>query len=179
MKQMLLKLIYPAFVLVLLTASVITDGCNRSDQDSKNGFAELSLVGAWSAKIQFKEGPFAEVDDLEFMYVFNEGGTMTESSNYDAIPPVPPAYGIWRSIGGNTYEAKYRFFANREPDTSDHVAIGSGWLPAGSGTLVETIVVASDSKSFTSTIHYEAFDKSGNRTAGGGNATGKGISLEF
>ena len=34
--------------------------------------------------------------DLEFMYVFNVGGTMTASSNYDGAPPVPPAYGVWR-----------------------------------------------------------------------------------
>jgi hypothetical protein len=40
------------------------------------------------------------------MYVFNTGGTMTESSNYDGAPPVPPAYGVWRSVGPNEFEAK-------------------------------------------------------------------------
>ena len=43
------------------------------------------LVGQWRAKLQFTSGAFAPVKDLEFMYVFNLGGTMTESSNYDAV----------------------------------------------------------------------------------------------
>ena len=49
------------------------------------------LVGAWKGKVQFKTGAFAAVTDLDFLYVFNAGGTMTESSNYDAAPPVTPA----------------------------------------------------------------------------------------
>ena len=50
-----------------------------------------NIVGAWKGKVQFKSGAFAEVKDLEFMYVFNAGGT----------PPVPPAYGIWKKTGDN------------------------------------------------------------------------------
>lgn len=56
------------------------------------------IVGAWKGKIQFKTGAFAEIKDWEFMWVFNNGGTMTESSNYDGVPPTPPAYGIWKKI---------------------------------------------------------------------------------
>ena len=52
------------------------------------------LAGEWRAQLQFTSGAFASIKDLEFMYSFNQGGTMTESSNYDASPPVPPAYGI-------------------------------------------------------------------------------------
>ena len=47
--------------------------------------AALDLVGEWRAHLQFTSGAFAPVKDLEFMYVFNQGGTMTESSNYDAF----------------------------------------------------------------------------------------------
>jgi hypothetical protein len=61
------------------------------------------LMGEWRAKLQFTSGAFAAVKDLEFMYVFNQGGTMTESSNYDASPPVPPAYGIWRKVGAREF----------------------------------------------------------------------------
>jgi hypothetical protein len=35
------------------------------------------LVGAWRSNIQFESGAFAEIKDLEFMYVFNVGGTPT------------------------------------------------------------------------------------------------------
>ncbi len=45
-------------------------------------YSDGSLVGAWRGKIQFKTGTFSTIKDLEFMYVFNAGGTMTESSNY-------------------------------------------------------------------------------------------------
>src|SRR6476660_1278974 len=67
------------------------------------------LMGEWRAQLQFSSGAFASIKDLEFMYSFNQGGTMTESSNYDASPPVPPAYGIWRKVGDRQYEAKYEF----------------------------------------------------------------------
>ena len=48
------------------------------------------LVGAWRGPAKFTTGPYIEVSDLELMYVFHADGTMTESSNYDGAPPVPP-----------------------------------------------------------------------------------------
>src|SRR5205809_392830 len=74
------------------------------------GERHAGLIGAWSGSVQFTTGAFATTKDLEFMYVFNAGGTMTESSNYDGAPPVPPAYGIWREVGERRYEAKYNYF---------------------------------------------------------------------
>src|SRR5215470_16575102 len=68
------------------------------------------LEGAWRASIQFADGALAPAKDLQFLYVFNPGGTLVESSNYDEAPPVPPAYGIWRSLGNRRFEAKYVFF---------------------------------------------------------------------
>ena len=56
--------------------------------------AALDLAGEWRAQLQFSSGAFATIKDLEFMYAFNQGGTMTESSNYDASPPVPPPTGF-------------------------------------------------------------------------------------
>jgi len=47
-----------------------------------------ALVGAWRSRIQFTSGAFAGITDLQFMTVYNAGGTLTESSNYDGAPPV-------------------------------------------------------------------------------------------
>src|SRR5262249_10929589 len=66
--------------------------------------ADPDLNGEWRARLQFSSGAFASIKDLEFMYSFNQGGTMTESSNYDGNPPVPPAYGIWRRTGPKEFE---------------------------------------------------------------------------
>ena len=60
---------------------------------------QIILLELGKEKCNLKSGAFAEVKDLEFMYVFNAGGTMIESSNYDGTPPVPSAYGIWKKTG--------------------------------------------------------------------------------
>jgi hypothetical protein len=113
------------------------------------------------------------------MYAFNQGGTMTESSNYDAFPPVPPAYGIWRKVGDNQFEAKYEFYVTKPPAAFDEIAKGGGWGPAGRGVFVEKITVSADGKSFTSKIKYDQFDTAGKPAEGGGEATGKGMRLAF
>ncbi len=136
-----------------------------------------ALVGAWRAKIQFTNGAFASITDLEFMYVFNFGGTMTESSNYDAAPPVPPAYGTWKAIGKRQFVAHYEFYMTRPPDSSDHAPAGSGWLPAGHGVLVDTISVTDDGQAFSSRIHFQAFDRTGKPVEGGGEASGQGVKI--
>ena len=137
------------------------------------------LAGAWRARLQFASGAFASVKDLEFMYVFNSGGTLTESSNYDGAPPVPPAYGVWRKVGPEEFEAKYSFYITRAPARLEDMTGGGGWLPAGSGTFTERIRVSADGKSFESTITYEAFDQQGKPVAGGGTATGHGVRMDF
>jgi hypothetical protein len=90
-----------------------------------------NLTGQWRATIHFESGAFASVHDLEFMYVFNAGGTMTESSNYDGAPPVPPAYGIWRRTGARQYEAKYEFYATKAPAELTELTKGGGWRARG------------------------------------------------
>ena len=89
--------------------------------------ASPDLAGEWRAQLQFTTGAFAPIKDLEFMYVFNQGGTMTESSNYDASPPVPPAYGIWRKVSDKEYEAKYEFYVTKPPANFDEIAKAGGW----------------------------------------------------
>ena len=134
------------------------------------------LVGAWRSSLQIESGAFAEVRDLEFMYVFNAGGTMTESSNYDAAPPVPPAYGSWRKTGTDTYEATYEYFSTAPTEAFQFIK-GAGWMPSGRGRLIETITVAADGRSFTSTLKYEAFDAKGKPAEGGGTAKGTAVRI--
>jgi len=86
----------------------------------------LGLVGQRRAKLQFRNGDFAAVDDLEFMFVFNAGGTMTESSNQDAAPPVPPAYGTWWRVGVDRFEAKYELYPTSAPTGLEDIAKGEG-----------------------------------------------------
>jgi len=143
------------------------------------GPGELELVGQWRARLDFEDGDFAAVDGLEFMYVFNAGGTLTESSNYDAAPPVPPAYGIWRRTGPDRFEAKYEFYPTSAPGGLDEITSGGGWLPAGRGVFTEVITVAAGGDTFTSKILYEAFDGAGSPASGGGTATGRGVRLRF
>ena len=159
-------------VTVLILAGIVAllaAGCQMGP-----GKAGDRLVGAWRGKVQFKTGPFAATKDLEFMYVFNLGGTMTESSNYDASPPVPPAYGSWKNIGPQQYEATYAFYWNKPPTSFDELAKGGGWAPGGYGRLIQKITLSEDGDSFESTIKLEMFDASGHSAEGSGEATGGG-----
>ena len=141
--------------------------------------ATLGLVGQWRARLRFSGGEFAAVDDLEFMYVFNLGGTMTESSNYDGAPPVPPAYGIWRQVGPGRFEVRYEFYPTRAPARLDDLVAGGGWGPAGRGVFFEKITVSDDGETFASQIRYEAFDRADKPVAGGGEGSGLGVRLRF
>jgi len=139
-----------------------------------------SLIGTWRAAIDVKSGAFATAKGLEFMYVFHADRTMTESSNYDAAPPVPPAYGVWRSVTGDgtVFEAKYEFFTTTA-SPADQFKAGAGWLPSGRGVFTERITVAPAGRTFTSTIRYQLFDAKGATIEGGGEATGRGVRLDF
>ena len=147
-------------------ALLLLPGCSRAP-----GRASSVLVGAWRSSVHFDGGVLAPVKDLEFLYVFNVGGTMTESSNYDANPPVPPAYGEWRQMGERKFEAKYTFFTTRVPPDVKTLATGGGWLPAGSGVLTERITLSEDGRSYRASMSLELFDTAGKPMAGGGKGT--------
>jgi hypothetical protein len=138
-----------------------------------------NLAGAWQGKVQFTTGAFADTKDLEFMYAFNAGGTMTESSNYDAAPPVPPAYGVWKKVGARKYEAKYNFYQSKAASSADELVKGGGWAPGGYGTLLQKINLSADGNSFDSRITLELFDKDGKGVPGGGEATASGKRIRF
>jgi hypothetical protein len=157
-------------VLTLLSLSI---GCT-----SKTTTESSSLIGAWRSTIKFEAGAFAEITDLQFMYVFNPGGTLTESSNYDGAPPVPPAYGVWRMIGPNQFEARFEFFSTM-PSEVDAFIKGAGWPPSGRGVFTERIEVSRDAQTFTSAIRYEAFGLRDEPLEGGGTGRGEGVRIGF
>lgn len=144
------RLLGAALVLVLA-------GCS---QPQAHGRAP-ALVGAWRSTVHFDSGPLASLADLQFLYVFNEGGTLTESSNYDAVPPVAPAYGVWKEVGPGEFEARYEFFVTKPPAHLDDLTTGGGWLPEGRGVLTEHMRIAADGNSFDSTIQYRPLDAKG------------------
>jgi len=136
------------------------------------------LIGAWRSSVQFTSGAFASIKDLEFMYVFNAGGTLTESSNYDGAPPVPPAYGVWRAVGSREFEAKYEFYVT-SPSPPDAFKNGGGWLPSGRGVFTERITLSADGEAFTSTIRYEALGLHGEPVTGSGEAQARAVRIRF
>ena len=137
------------------------------------------LVGAWRSTIHFDSGPLASLADLQFLYVFNDGGTLTESSNYDAVPPVAPAYGVWQEVEPNEFEARYEFFLTKPPVHLDDLTTGGGWLPAGRGVLSEHIHIAADGNSFDSTIQYQPLDANGAPTPGAAAGRGQAIRIHL
>jgi hypothetical protein len=137
------------------------------------------LVGAWRSKVVFRNGPLADMKGLEFLYAYNAGGTMTESSNYDeAANSSPPAYGIWKQIDARTFETKYVFYTTREPGPGEGTAKGD-WWPAGHGVLTETITLSNDGQTYASTIKLATYDTAGAPLAAGGEGTGSGTRIVF
>jgi hypothetical protein len=164
-----------AFSLLLLTVGYAT----ASSSGSPRGVDDEGLVGAWRSRVQFTSGAFASVKDLELMYAFNAGGTMTESSNYDGSPPVPPAYGVWRKVAAGQYEARYSFYVTKAPKAFDDIAKGGDWSPGGIGVIVEKLALAGDGKTYTSTLRVDVFDETGKLVESGSEAFGRGSRMSF
>lgn len=169
----------PLLRVALLVALLATASCSRTAPEASNASPPAGLVGAWRAKLQFDSGAFAAIKNLEFMYVFNDGGTLTESSNYDGAPPVPPAYGVWRATGPQQFEAKYEFYITQAPKQFAVITSGGGWMPNGNGVFTERIALAPDGQSFESLITYQVFDSLGAAAPGGGQAKGRGVRIAF
>ncbi|MES1259181.1 MAG: hypothetical protein ABUL71_01205, partial [Gemmatimonadota bacterium] len=156
-----------------LSAVAMVAGCKNTPAPQAAASADAGmLVGAWRASVAFQSGPLTGMKDLEFLYAYNAGGTMTESSNYDeAANSSPPAYGIWKLVSPRTYQTKYVFFTTAEPGPGDTAAKGRDWWPAGHGELTETITLSEDGQTYTSTIKLATFDKAGKAVAGDGEGT--------
>jgi hypothetical protein len=166
-----MKIIHKLFT--CLPVCVALAGCATCQQ--KN-CSHAGLTGAWREKVHLTSGAYASVKDLEFLYVFNAGGTVIESANYDSVPPVPPAYGVWRKTGNHEFEYRSAFFTTKPPAKFEDIAGGGGWLPSGRGVLMGKIVVAPDGQHFQSKVHYEEYDAAGKKTdAGDGAGSGERI----
>jgi hypothetical protein len=168
----------PAVLAALLIAAFSTVNPGACAADTGKGSGD-NLVGAWRGKVQFTSGAFAETKDLEFMYSFSLGGAMTESSNYDAAPPVPPAYGVWRKVGSRKYEAKYQFFQSKAIKTADELVKGGGWAPDGYGVVAQQMTLSADGNSFDSRITLELFDKNEKPATGGGEGIATGQRMMY
>ncbi len=168
------------YTLIMLAALLSIDGC-RNAPSSQAGVSERGdLVGAWRSKITFQSGSLAEMKNLEFLYSYNAGGTMTESSNYDeAANSSPPAYGVWKRIDPQTFETKYVFYTTKAQSPVGGAPNSSDWWPAGHGVLTETITLSQDGQTYVSTIKLTTFDTVGAPIPGGGEGTGAGTRIVF
>lgn len=158
------------FRTAVITVLLIASGCSPATTPL--------LVGAWRSSIQFEAGAFAEIKDLEFLYAFHSDGTLTESSNHDAAPPVPPAYGVWRAVGPNEFEATYEFYTTK-PTDPEALRNGAGWIPSGRGVLTERIKLSDDANTFTSSLTYVPLDQDGRSAAGAGSGTGRAVRIRL
>lgn len=169
------------FTFLLLSATPLITTCEKSQSPPMNVSTDRdALVGAWRAKIVFRNGALAEMKSLEFLYAYNAGGTMTESSNYDeAANSTPPAYGVWKQTAPHTFQTKYLFYTTKEPGPGDGAAGNRDWWPAGHGVLTETITLAADGQTYASTVKLDTYDTTGAPIAGGGEGTGAGTRIVF
>jgi hypothetical protein len=166
------------WLVTLLAAPLVASAWTDSPVPATKGGKPV-LTGAWRAHMHFSGGAFAGMKDLEFMYVYNAGGTLTESSNYDAAPPVPPAYGIWRQNGPNRFQSRYVFYITKAPASFQDITKGGGWSPDGSGVFTEDITLAADGNSYTAKVTYVAFDVNGKPADGGGAGSATGTRITF
>ena len=169
------------FTLLMLSAVLIITGCGNGLSSQTSVSADRGmLAGAWRSKIVFRSGPLAEMKNLEFLYAYNAGGTMTESSNYDeAANSSPPAYGVWKQIDPRTFETKYVFYTTKAPGPGEGAPSSSDWWPSGHGVLTETITLSDDGQTYASTIKLATFDRAGTPISGGGEGTGMGTRIVF
>lgn len=167
--------------LVMLATVLVLAGCGGGQSLPISAVGDRGmLVGAWRSKMVFRSGPLAAMKDLEFLYAYNLGGTMTESSNYDeASNSSPPAYGLWRQIGARTFETKYVFYTTKEPDLDGGAGGTRDWWPAGHGVLTERITLSDDRQTYVSTVKLTTYDRTGAPIAPDGEGTGAGTRIVF
>ena len=167
--------------LALLSAILLISGCKESPLWQTDGPIDRHvLIGAWRANVAFKSGPLAGIKDLQFLYAYNHGFTMTESSNYDeAANSSPPAYGVWKWVGGRKYQTKYLFFTTKTPDSTTGAPNAGDWWPAGHGELTEIIQMSKDGRTYRSTIKLDTFDNAGKLVPGSGEGSAAAVRIDF
>jgi hypothetical protein len=89
----------------------------------------------------------------------------------------PPAYGVWREISPGHFQAHHEFYSAKAPEAG--ASLTSGWSPAGRGLLEESISLAPDRHSFTSTLHLLILDTNGQPTSDNGEARARAVRISF
>jgi hypothetical protein len=71
---------------------------------------------------------------------------MTESSNYDGVPPVPPAYGCGKRSAQTSSRRDTSSSPRSHPLVSRKSPVGGGMDADGHGVLTETITLSADGR---------------------------------
>jgi hypothetical protein len=113
-----------------------------------------SLEGGWRAHVTFGSGPLKGVP-FQFLIMYAAGGGMVESSNFDEVPPVPPAYGSWGRTGPSNFKSTYIFWTTKTANAKD---VAKGWTFSGIGVLNENIALSKTGDAYSSSISYQLYD---------------------
>jgi len=124
---------------------------------ARRPYRRPSLEGGWRAHVTFLSGPLKGVP-YQFLITYAAGGGMVESSNFDEVPPVPPAYGSSGRTGPSNFKSTYVFFTTRP--------VSKGWTYAGVGVLNENISLSRTGDAYASSISYQLFDAADKPLAG-------------
>jgi hypothetical protein len=141
------------------------------------GPIQTGLEGSWRVEVTIATGPFVGVQ--QFLVMYSAGGGMVESSNFDEMPPVPPAYGSWEATGESTFRSTYVFFTTESVDGQNP---GAGWAHSGSGKFQESITVGPNRLDYTSRLSYQLYDVADQplpQQSGDGFGIGRRIVVEF
>jgi hypothetical protein len=148
----------------------VADAAEQHDSGS-------GLEGGWRARVTIASGPIQGVG--QFLFTYARGGGLVESSNFDEMPPVPPAYGSWVNTRGQTFQSTYVFFTTVLADAND---VGAGWQFSGSGKIKESIQLRNDGDTYSSDLTYQLFDTEDQPLrgqSGVGKALARRIRVEF
>jgi hypothetical protein len=132
---------------------VATGACSKSAPPAATS-KPPSLEGGWRAHVTFASGPLKGVP-FQFLITYSTGGGMVESSNFDEVPPVPPAYGSWGRTGPTNFKSTYIFWTTKMANAKD---VSKGWTFSGIGVLNENIALSQTGDAYTSSIAYQLYD---------------------
>ena len=169
--------------LLPLSFAALLAGCTAQAPGGPQPVTSVSpppLTGAWRASIDVKSGAFTD----------GQGPRV-----HVRVPHRPHAHRVVEPRRGAAGAAGLRRLAIRPGQrdglrgqvrvlhdravTPEEFKAGAGWLPSGRGVFTERITVAPDGRTFTSTIRYELFDPMGAAIEGAGEATGRGVRIDF
>jgi hypothetical protein len=136
-----------------LALVVAIAGCGGGRPEATSRPERPSLEGGWRAHVTFGSGPLKGVP-FQFLIMYAAGGGMVESSNFDEVPPIPPAYGSWGRTGPSNFKSTYIFWTTKTANAKDSKV----WTFSGLGVLNENISLGKTGDAYTSSISYQLFN---------------------